>query len=293
MKVSSSSLEWLTPLGKTDIGFLSTLSEDFADFFRSENLVCLRIRAPTFLDRVMFGRLTGKWIGEDALGATMQEFNRLGKPPIWICWENLLSFGSNLSLNLGTKRIRQNLQWGFKSWYYMQGGSLSTFTSIIIIIVIIIIRKQGWPKAVRRAILIWWQSNLRSSSRSFTSPSSSFGGSPKVAVIVIIFQIFRPWSLCQGHDHGYGLLIIQGPSRGEQVRGQWNGRYSIFVYVYSTYTRGTSLPNVLCCCVQYSVFNVQCLIFNDEMFNDTSALMDEKLMLPSDWDCDQTETSRW
>ena len=58
---------WLTPPGKTDISFLSTLSEDFADFFpdgRIENLVCLRIRAPTFLDRVMFGRLTGKWIGK-------------------------------------------------------------------------------------------------------------------------------------------------------------------------------------------------------------------------------------
>ena len=63
--IISLSLVWLTPLGKTDISFLSTLSEDFAEFFpRIENLVCLRIRAPTFLDRVMFGRLTGKWIGK-------------------------------------------------------------------------------------------------------------------------------------------------------------------------------------------------------------------------------------
>ena len=113
--LSSSSVVWLTPRGKTDISFLSTLSEDFADFFprRSENLVCLRIRAPTFLDRVMFGRLTGKWIGEDALGATMQEFNRPEKPAIWICWENLFGFGSNLSPTLGTiVLISQNYQWG-------------------------------------------------------------------------------------------------------------------------------------------------------------------------------------
>ena len=39
----------------------------------------------------------GQMDREDALGATMQEFNRPEKPAIWICWENLLKFGSNLS----------------------------------------------------------------------------------------------------------------------------------------------------------------------------------------------------
>ena len=95
--------------------FVDFVREDFAEFFpRIENLVCPRTRAPTFLDRVMFGPVTGKWIGEDALGAaTMQEFNRPEKPAIWICWENLrIKF---IFYPVGTILISLNYKRGDKS----------------------------------------------------------------------------------------------------------------------------------------------------------------------------------
>ena len=100
---------WLTPLGKTDISFLSTLSEDFAEFFpRIENLVCLQIRAPTFLDRVMFGRLTGKWIGKmlsaqqcrNSTDPRNQQFGFAGK----------IFPRRNLSLILGISLVSQDYQ---------------------------------------------------------------------------------------------------------------------------------------------------------------------------------------
>ena len=92
---------------------MSTLSEDFAEFF--PGLKILFVRADESADILGSGNVRaadGQMDREDALGAaTMQEFNRPQKPAIWICWENQIYL-----LPGGNHPNKPELSvWGYKS----------------------------------------------------------------------------------------------------------------------------------------------------------------------------------